>query len=63
MAMTAGMAFEALNHVAGSGADMMVVLNDNNMSISENVGAPTFSEIDILLSFRTTIISAPLPAT
>ena len=38
-AMTAGMAFEALNHVAGSGADMMVVLNDNNMSISENVGA------------------------
>ena len=38
-AMTAGMAFEALNHVAGSGADMLVVLNDNNMSISENVGA------------------------
>ena len=38
-AMTAGMAFEALNHVAGSGADMLVVLNDNNMSLSENVGA------------------------
>lgn len=38
-AMTAGMAFEALNHAAGSGADMLVVLNDNNMSISENVGA------------------------
>jgi 1-deoxy-D-xylulose-5-phosphate synthase len=37
-AMSAGMAFEALNHVAGSGADMLVVLNDNRMSISENVG-------------------------
>ena len=37
-AMTAGMAFEALNHAAGSGADLLVVLNDNRMSISENVG-------------------------
>ena len=37
-AMTAGMAFEALNHAAGSDADMLVVLNDNRMSISENVG-------------------------
>ncbi len=38
-AMTAGMAFEALNHTAGSAADLLVVLNDNRMSISENVGA------------------------
>ena len=38
-AMSAGMAFEALNHAAGSGTDMLVVLNDNRMSISENVGA------------------------
>lgn len=38
-AMTAGMAFEALNHAAGSSADLLVVLNDNRMSISENVGA------------------------
>lgn len=37
-AMTAGMAFEALNHAAHTEADMLVVLNDNNMSISRNVG-------------------------
>lgn len=37
-AMTAGMAFEALNHAAGCNADMLVILNDNRMSISENVG-------------------------
>lgn len=38
-ALTAGMAFEALNHVGHVGANMLVVLNDNEMSISENVGA------------------------
>ena len=38
-AMTAGMAFEALNHAGGLKTDMLVVLNDNDMSISENVGA------------------------
>ncbi|HWV14474.1 MAG TPA: 1-deoxy-D-xylulose-5-phosphate synthase [Cellvibrio sp.] len=37
-AMTAGMAFEALNHAAHCETDMLVVLNDNNMSISPNVG-------------------------
>jgi 1-deoxy-D-xylulose-5-phosphate synthase len=37
-AMTAGMAFEALNHAAHTETDMLVVLNDNNMSISPNVG-------------------------
>jgi 1-deoxy-D-xylulose-5-phosphate synthase len=37
-AMTAGMAFEALNHTAHLESDMLVVLNDNNMSISPNVG-------------------------
>lgn len=37
-AMTAGMAFEALNHAAHADSDMLVVLNDNNMSISPNVG-------------------------
>ena len=37
-AMTAGMAFEALNHLAASDADVLVILNDNAMSISENVG-------------------------
>ncbi len=38
-AMTAGMAFEALNHGGDISKDMLVVLNDNEMSISENVGA------------------------
>jgi len=37
-ALTAGMAFEALNHAADVDADMLVVLNDNDMSISDNVG-------------------------
>ena len=37
-AMTAGMAFEALNHTAHCEADVLVVLNDNQMSISENRG-------------------------
>src|SRR5689334_2014590 len=38
-AMTAGMAFEALNNAGVSGADMLVILNDNDMSISPPVGA------------------------
>jgi 1-deoxy-D-xylulose-5-phosphate synthase len=38
-AMTAGMAFEALNHGGDVEPDLLVVLNDNQMSISENVGA------------------------
>ena len=37
-AMTAGMAFEALNHAGHDRSDMLVILNDNDMSISENVG-------------------------
>lgn len=38
-ALTAGMAFEALNHAGDLHEDMLVILNDNEMSISENVGA------------------------
>ncbi|MEZ8966189.1 1-deoxy-D-xylulose-5-phosphate synthase [Vibrio breoganii] len=38
-AITAGMAFEAMNHAGDIHPDMLVVLNDNEMSISENVGA------------------------
>jgi 1-deoxy-D-xylulose-5-phosphate synthase len=38
-AMTAGMAFEGLNQAGGTGRDLIVVLNDNAMSISPNVGA------------------------
>ena len=37
-AMTAGMAFEAINHASHCKADMLIILNDNEMSISENVG-------------------------
>ena len=46
-AMTAGMAFEALNHIAHVDLDMLVVLNDNNMSISKSVGglATYFSKL------------------
>ena len=38
-AMTAGMAFEALNHAGSLNVPLLVVLNDNDMSISNNVGA------------------------
>ncbi len=37
-ALSGGMAYEALNHIGGSHARMLIVLNDNNMSISENIG-------------------------
>ncbi|SDO84463.1 1-deoxy-D-xylulose-5-phosphate synthase [Desulforhopalus singaporensis] len=37
--MTAGMAFEALNHAGHLDKDLIVILNDNEMSISPNVGA------------------------
>ncbi len=37
--MTAGMAFEALNHLGSLDLDVLVIYNDNDMSISENVGA------------------------
>ncbi len=38
-ALTAGMAFEALNHAGDMDANLLVILNDNDMSISQNVGA------------------------
>ena len=38
-AMTAGMAFEGLNNAGNSKNDILVILNDNDMSISDNVGA------------------------
>ncbi|EKP93836.1 1-deoxy-D-xylulose-5-phosphate synthase [Thermaerobacter subterraneus] len=37
-ALTAGMAFEALNHAGHLGTDLLIVLNDNSMSIAPNVG-------------------------
>lgn len=44
-ALTGGMALEALNHVGSSQTKMMVILNDNEMSISKNIGG-----INMLLS-------------
>jgi 1-deoxy-D-xylulose-5-phosphate synthase len=46
-AITGGMAFEALNHAGGIKEDLLVILNDNEMSISNNVGGLTehFSKI------------------
>jgi 1-deoxy-D-xylulose-5-phosphate synthase len=38
-AMTAGMTLEGMHHAGGTGKDFLVVLNDNQMSISKNVGA------------------------
>lgn len=38
-ALTGGMAFEALNHIGSLGRDLVVILNDNEMSITSNVGA------------------------
>jgi 1-deoxy-D-xylulose-5-phosphate synthase len=38
-ALTAGIAFEALNHAGSLSTDLLIILNDNDMSISENVGA------------------------
>ena len=37
--LSAGMAYEALNHMGSSDQDILVILNDNEMSISPNVGA------------------------
>jgi 1-deoxy-D-xylulose-5-phosphate synthase len=38
-ALTGGMAYEALNDAGQSGEPLIVILNDNNMSINKNVGA------------------------
>jgi 1-deoxy-D-xylulose-5-phosphate synthase len=54
-AMTAGMAFEALNNAGDLKADLLVILNDNDMSISPNVGA--------LSSYLTKALSSPLLST
>lgn len=51
-AMTGGLAFEGLNNAGDSGTDILVVLNDNNMSIAGNVGA--------ISSYINRILTAPL---
>lgn len=47
--LTGGMAWEGLNQIGESGRDMLVILNDNNMSISRNVGAISKYLTEILL--------------
>lgn len=51
-AMTAGMAFEALNNAGAMGCDLLVILNDNDMSISHPVGA--------LSNYLAKLMSGPL---
>lgn len=53
-AMTAGMAFEALNNAGAMDANILVILNDNDMSISPNVGA--------LTNYFAKLLSGPLYA-
>ncbi len=48
--MTAGMAFEAMNHAGVSDSDILIILNDNRMSIDPNVGALKEYLTDISLS-------------
>jgi 1-deoxy-D-xylulose-5-phosphate synthase len=49
-AMTAGMAFEAMNHAGVADSDLLIILNDNCMSIDPNVGALKEYLTDISLS-------------
>ncbi|MDE7373817.1 MAG: 1-deoxy-D-xylulose-5-phosphate synthase, partial [Odoribacter sp.] len=49
-AMTGGMAFEALNNAGVSNADLLVILNDNNMAIDPNVGGLSEYLLDITTS-------------
>lgn len=49
-AMTAGMAFEAMNHAGVADSDVLIILNDNCMSIDPNVGALKEYLTDIALS-------------
>ena len=49
-AMTAGMAFEAMNHAGVAGSNVLIILNDNCMSIDPNVGALKDYLVDITTS-------------
>jgi len=51
-AMTGGLAYEALNNAGSSQRDMLVILNDNTMSISPNVGAISHYLADIITNPR-----------
>ena len=49
--LTGGMAFEALNHAGAARANMLIILNDNNMAIDPNVGALKEYLMDITTSY------------
>lgn len=51
-ALTGGMAYEALNNAGSSGVNLLVILNDNNMSIDPNVGSVSEYLLDIATSWR-----------
>lgn len=55
-ALTGGMAFEALNNGGASNTDLLVILNDNNMSIDPNVGALKEYLLDISTSKRYNVL-------
>lgn len=62
-ALTGGMAFEALNNAALLKSNFIIVLNDNNMSISENVGGMStylsgFRTADAYLDFKTGVMNS-----
>ncbi|MDD6307498.1 MAG: 1-deoxy-D-xylulose-5-phosphate synthase [Clostridiales bacterium] len=62
-ALTGGMAFEALNNVARLKSNFIIVLNDNNMSISENVGGLStylsgFRTADAYLDLKTGVMNS-----
>ena len=65
-ALTAGMAFEALNHAGAENPNLLIIFNDNNMSISDSVGALSnsstrFFSSHFFTSARTTIKQALKP--
>ena len=62
-ALTGGMAFEALNNAAALKSNFIIVLNDNNMSISENVGGMSsylsgFRTADAYLGLKTSVMNS-----
>lgn len=62
-ALTGGMAFEALNNVARLKSNFIIILNDNNMSISENVGGLSsylagFRTADAYLDFKVGVMNS-----
>jgi len=62
-ALTGGMAFEALNNAAALKSNFIIVLNDNNMSISENVGGMSsylagFRTADAYIDLKTSVMNS-----